>query len=131
MNDAPMRVLIADGDPLVCRALARLLHKSASVEVVATSSDRDEVVELAGRLRPVVTLVDAYTARLDGMDVTRTLARLFPATRVIVLGVYATMREEALLAGACRFLLKDCSGEALVEAIRLAASGECKAKMPA
>src|SRR4051794_15262897 len=131
MKDAPMRVLIADGDPLVCRALARLLRKSASVEVVATSSDRDEVVELAGRLHPAVTLVDAHTAQLDGLDVTRSLSRLFPATQVIVLGVYATMREEALLAGACQFLLKDCSGETLVEAIRLAASGGCKANTPA
>jgi len=131
MKIAPIGVLIADGDPLVCRGLARLLLNNASLEVVGTSSDLDEVVELTGRLRPAVTLVDAHTARLDGLDVTRSLSRLFPATRVIVLGVYATMRDQALLAGACRFLLKDCSGEVLVEAIRLAANGECGADKPA
>src|SRR5436309_10255 len=125
MKSGPIGVLIADGDPLVCRALAHLLGNSASVKVVATCSDRDEVLELTERFRPAVTLVDAYTARLDGLDVTRSLSSLFPATRVIVLGLYATMRDPALLAGACRFLLKDSGGETLVEAIRLAASGEC------
>ena len=131
MTSAPIRVLIADSDPLVCRALARLLRNSADVEVIATSADRDEVLDLAGQLHPAVALVDAHTARLDGMDgmdVTRILSHRFPATRVISLGIYATMRDQALIAGACRFLLKDCSGDTLVEAIRLAASGQCEAK---
>ena len=125
MKNVPIRVLIADGDPLVCRALARLLGNNSNVEVIATSVDRDEVLELVGQFHPAVAVVDAHTARLDGMDLTRSLSHSFPATRVIILGVYATMREQALSAGACRFLLKDCSGDTLVEAIRLAASGEC------
>ena len=123
----PIRVLIADGDPLVGRALARLLRNSAGVEVIATSADRDEVLELAGRLHPGVALIDGRTARLDGMDVTRSLSHSFPATRVIILGIYATMRNQALTAGACRFVLKDCSRDTLVEAIQLAASGVCEA----
>ncbi len=125
MKSAPIRVLIADGDPLVCRALARLLGSSALVEVIAASADRDEVLELAARLHPAVALADARITQPDGMDVARSLSQGFPATRVIVLGVYATMRDQALIAGACRFLLKDCSSDTLVEAIRLAARGEC------
>ena len=74
MKSAPVRVLIADGDPLVCRALARLLRNSASVEVIATSADRDEVLELAEVFNRAVALVDARTARLDGMDVTQILS---------------------------------------------------------
>ncbi len=127
MKSIPIRVLIADGDPLVCRALARLLRNSAGVEVIATSADQDEVLELAGQFHPSVALVDARTAQMDGMEVTRSLLRRYPGTRVIVLGVYATMRDQALVAGACRFLLKDCSGDTLVEAIRLAANGDCDA----
>src|SRR5437588_278279 len=83
------------------------------------SNSRDEVLELAGRLQPVVTLVDAHMGRLDGLHglgVTQRLCHQFPATRVIVLGVYVTLREAALSAGACRFLLKDCSADVLVEA---------------
>ncbi len=132
MKSAPIRVLIADGNPLVCRALARLLGNSAGVEVIATSVDQDEVLDLTDRLHPDVALVDARAARLgdtsrmDGMEVTRCLCHMSPAARVIVLGIYATMRNQALTAGACRFLLKDCSRDTLVEAIRLAANGECE-----
>jgi DNA-binding NarL/FixJ family response regulator len=125
-NSLPARVLIADGDPLVCRALSRLLANSTSVQVIATSTDRDEVLELAGRLRPDVILVDAHTARIDGMELTRSLCRLGPATRVIMLGLYNSLRDEALKAGACRFLLKDGTREELVEAIQLAGRGECQ-----
>ena len=130
MKSPPIRVLIADGDPLVCRALTHLLSRSASVDIIATSSDRDEVLELVGRLNPAVALVDAHAVRMDGLDVIRSLSRLYPATRVVVLGIYPTMRDHALIAGACRFLLKDCSAAALVEAIGLAASGECAANEP-
>ena len=129
MKSASIRVLVADGDPLVCRALARLLGDGAGVEVIATSADRDEVLALAGRLRPAVALVGANMARMDGLDamkVTQTLCQQLPATRVIILGVYDTLRDEALRAGACRFLLKDGGREALVAAVRLAASGECQ-----
>lgn len=129
MKSAAIHVLIADGDPLVCHALARLLRNSVGVQVIAASADRDEVLELAGQFHPAVALVDAHTARLDGldgMDLMRSLSHQFPAMRVIALGVYATMRDQSLTAGACRFLLKDCSGDTLVEAIQLAASGQCE-----
>ena len=133
MKSPPIRVLIADGDPLVCRALVRLLHDCVDVEVIATAKDEDEVLELAGQLHPAVALVDARAGRMgmstawvDGMKATQSLCRQLPATRVIILGIYATMREQALSAGACRFLLKDCSRDMLVEAIRLAASGQCE-----
>jgi len=142
MKSTPIRVLIADGDPLICRALVRLLHDTVDVEIIATAKDEDEVLELAGQFQPAVALVDARMGRkgmsaarvdlidglerMDGIKVTQSLCRQLPATRVIILGVYATMRDQALSAGACRFLLKDCSRDTLVEAIRLAASGQCE-----
>ena len=43
-----------------------------------------------------------------------------------MLGVYAIMREPSLAAGACRFLLKDSGRAELVDAIRLAALGQCQ-----
>jgi DNA-binding NarL/FixJ family response regulator len=126
MKSAPIRVLVADGDPLICRALVRLLHDSVDVEVIATSAKGEEVLEIAGRLLPAVALVDAHTARMDGMKVTQSLCQQVPATRVIILSVYEALRDEALSAGACRFLLKDGGRDGLVAAIRLAASGQCE-----
>ena len=122
----PIRVLIADGDPLVCRALVRLLQDVADLEIVATAGTGERVLELAIQLQPAVAVVDAHTARMDGLAVTRSLGRQVPATRVVVVSVYAMLGEAALAAGACRFLLKDGSREELVAAIRLAALGQCQ-----
>jgi DNA-binding NarL/FixJ family response regulator len=131
MKSAPIRVLIADSDPLICRALVRWLHDSGDVEVIATAQDDDAVLALAGQFHPPVAVIDARTGRagqLDGIMVTQRLCRQLPLTRVILLGIYATTREQALSAGACRFLLKDGSRDALVAAIQLVARGECEAR---
>lgn len=126
MNSAPIRVLIADGDPLICRALARLLSNSAEVEVVASSPDRDEVVRLVHNLLPAVVLVDAHMALPDGMPGTEGLLRQVAGTQIIVLGLYEALRDRALLMGACRFLLKDGARAELMAAIQLAACGDCE-----
>ncbi|HMA33896.1 MAG TPA: response regulator transcription factor [Chloroflexia bacterium] len=123
----PIRVLIADGDPLVCRALVRLLQDAGDLEVVATASTAETVLALATQLQPAVVVVDAQTARLDGLAVTRRLGQQVPATRVVVVSVYATLCDAALAAGACQCLLKDGSRAELVAAIRLAAQGHCQA----
>ena len=96
-----------DGDPLICRALVRLLKDAPDVEVVAMATDALVTLELAVQFRPAVALLDAGTARLDGMTLTRSLCQQAPAIQVVMLSVYATMRNPSLAAGACRFLLKD------------------------
>jgi DNA-binding NarL/FixJ family response regulator len=123
---SPIRILIADSDPRVGRALARLLHDVGDLEVVATASTRESVLALVGRLRPTVAVVDAWTAGLDGLALTRSLAAQAPAPRVVVVSVYAMLGAPARAAGACRFLLKDGSREELAAAIRLAAEGRCE-----
>jgi two-component system response regulator DesR len=125
---ASIRVLIADGDPRVGRALVRLLHDAADVEVVATAADAATALECAGQLRPAIVLVDAGPAPLDGLALTRRLRETLPTLEIIVVGVYATSCAPALAAGACQFLLKDCSRAELVAAIRLVAQGHCQVR---
>lgn len=115
-----------DGDPLICRALVRLLKDVPDVEVIATATDALVTLTLAEQFQPAVALLDSGTARLDGMTLTRSLRQQAPTTRVVMLSVYATMRDPSLAAGACRFLLKDSGRDELVGAIRLAARGQCQ-----
>jgi DNA-binding NarL/FixJ family response regulator len=84
---APIRVLIADGDPRVGRALGRLLHDAVEVEVVATATDGAASLEYGSRLQPAVAIVDAGTARFDGLALTRSLCQQTPAARVVVVSV--------------------------------------------
>ena len=124
---APIRVLIADGDPLVGRALLHLLQDVGDMEVVALAADGGAALEIAGRLRPAVMVIDAQSARLDGLALTRRLRERRPAPRVVVVSVYEMFRDPALAAGACQFLLKDCSRDELSAAIRRAEQGQCAA----
>ncbi len=126
LSSRPIHVLIADGDPFVCRALVRLLQDFVDIQIVATAADGLATIELAIQLQPAVALVDAWTTRLDGMEVTRMLREQVPATRVVILSVYATLRDQALASAACRFLLKDCGRDELVAAILLAARDQCE-----
>jgi DNA-binding NarL/FixJ family response regulator len=123
----PIRVIIVDSDSQVSRAIVRLLQPADDIEVTATATDETAAIALAVRLAPAVALVDVGDARMDGMEITRTLRQQVPTTRVVMLSVYATFRDQALAAGACRFLLKDSSRDELAAAIRLAARGQCQA----
>ena len=126
-QEGPVRVLVADGDPLVSRALVRLLQDASAVEIVAIAADGVAALALALHLQPAVAVLDARTAQPDGMLLLRHLRSLAQAPRIVVLSVYATVREQALAAGACQFLLKDCGRDALVAAILRAAQGQCEA----
>ena len=125
-KNEPIRVLIVDRDLLVGRALARLLQDSHDVEVVAIAADGWAAIRQSMLLQPVVALVDAQTARLDGLAFTRNMHQQAPTIRIVIVSVYAWFRSQALAAGACRFLLKDCGRDELVRAIRLAALGHCQ-----
>jgi DNA-binding NarL/FixJ family response regulator len=126
MRSELIRVLIVDGDPQIGRALVRLLQPAEDIQVIGTATDEKTAIELAVRLGPAVALVDVGDARMDGMEITRTLCQQAPATRVVMLSVYARFGGQALAAGACRFLLKDCGRDELVAAICLAARGQCQ-----
>jgi DNA-binding NarL/FixJ family response regulator len=121
-----IRVLIANGNLLVCRALERLLRDAKDVEVVAMATTELLTLELAGQLQPSVALLDVGNARRDGMALTRKLRQQTPAMQIVVLSVYESFRDQALTDGACHFLLKDCSRVELVAAVRLAAHGQCQ-----
>jgi DNA-binding NarL/FixJ family response regulator len=123
----PIRILIADGDPLVCRALVHLLQEVHDIAVVGTAGTAETLLEQARLLHPAVVVIDARTAQLDGLTATRRLIQQEPATRVVVVSVYDALCEQALAAGACWCLLKDGSRAELVSAIRRAAQGQCQA----
>ncbi|OAR24256.1 DNA-binding response regulator [Streptomyces sp. ERV7] len=122
----PIRVLIADDQPLVRRGLALILTPDPAFEVVGEAADGEEAVALAHRLRPDVVVMDIRMPVLDGVAATGRLARELPGCRVLALSTF-DMDEyvvAALRAGAFGFLPKDISPEELVAAVRVVHTGE-------
>jgi DNA-binding NarL/FixJ family response regulator len=127
-------VLIADDQTLVRSGLRAIIDSEPGMEVVGEASDGAEAVEAVRRLRPDVALMDIRMPRLDGVAATRAL--LSPAapvpTRILILTTFHLDEyvTEALRAGASGFLLKDATGDQLVEAVRVVASGEAMLAPP-
>jgi two-component system, NarL family, response regulator LiaR len=123
--EAPLRVIIADDDPLARRVIKGALQ-SAGVIVVAEARDGHEAVELVVHYRPDVVVMDVVMPRLDGVLATRTILKQIPDQLVVVL-TGAADDELGLLvleAGAVGFLSKDVDIDALPRALEGVRRGE-------
>ncbi len=124
---APIRVLICDDQVLVRTGLVTIIDAQPDLEVAGECGDGEAAVDLAGRLRPDVVLMDVRMPVLDGIEATRRLAgaRVPRPAKVLVLTTFNldTYVYEALRAGAAGFLLKDAPPAQLLHGIRTVAAG--------
>jgi DNA-binding NarL/FixJ family response regulator len=119
-------VLLADDQALVRAGFALILNAEPDIEVVGEAGDGAEAVALATELGPDVVLMDVRMPGLDGIEATRRLARLVPATKVLMLTTFDLDEYviEAFRAGASGFLLKTAPRDQLVAAVRTVLAGE-------
>lgn len=122
-----IRVAVVDDQPLYRAGVRMVLAACPDFEVVGEASDGPTAVALARQLRPDIILIGNARPALDGIEATRLIRAELPETRVILLSAREDVREalEALAAGACGYLLKAVGPEALIEAVKRAAAGEC------
>jgi len=108
MKTPPIRVIVADDDPIVRELLRRILHRHAHIQLVAEASDGDEAVALCKATTPDILLLDLLMPRLPGMDALRELSTEAVPVRPIVLCAFAGTRQvvQALQLGARAVLLK-------------------------
>jgi DNA-binding NarL/FixJ family response regulator len=123
----PIRVLVADDQPLMRSGFRLILEGQPGIVVVGEARDGEEAVTEAHRLRPDVVLMDVRMPNLDGIAATRQiLGSVASEARVLVLTMFDLDEYVygALQAGASGFLLKDVSPEQLVMAIHVVAAGD-------
>ncbi|HEV6953394.1 MAG TPA: response regulator transcription factor [Promicromonospora sp.] len=126
MPDAPVRVLVADDEPLVRSGLRLVLDAEPDLEVVGEAGDGARAVELARSLRPDVVCMDVRMPGVDGLRATELLLRLPDPPRVLVVTTFEHDGYvlDALTAGASGFLLKRARAEEMVQAVRTVAVGQ-------
>lgn len=124
IQPGPLRVVVADDQPVVRAGFAAVLAAAEGVEVVGTAADGAELIELVARTAPDVAVVDVRMPVLDGIAATEQVTAA-GGTRVLVLTTFDLDEYvfAALRAGASGFLLKDVTAERLVEAVRMVAEG--------
>ena len=120
----PIRVLLADDDPLVRTAIEALLRPLDDVTLVARAADGRQAVDLAVAHRPDVALLDIQMPVLDGLGALREIRRVVPRVQVVMLTTFGENEyvTQALHTGAAGFLLKDSAADELPQAIRAAAA---------
>ncbi|HET9075563.1 MAG TPA: response regulator transcription factor [Acidimicrobiales bacterium] len=121
-----MKVLIADDQRVVREGLATIVGTLADMVVVALAADGAEALELAGRHRPDVVLMDLRMPRMDGAAATAAIRARFPEVAVVVLTTYSDDESviAALSAGATGYLTKDAGRDDIRRAIEAAAAGQ-------
>jgi NarL family two-component system response regulator LiaR len=120
-----LRVLLVDDHDLFRTGLRSLLEEQG-LQVVGEAENGNAALQLASELAPDVIIMDLKMPGLTGVETTREVSGMLPLTRVVVLTISADDEDvmNAVMAGACGYLLKDSSIDQLIAGIRAAASGE-------
>ena len=120
-----IRVVIVDDHDLFRTGLKNLLEEQG-VQVIGEAANGRDALRLVSELAPDVVIMDLNMPGISGVDTTRQLAAVAPLARVVVLTISADDDDvmNAVLAGACGYLLKDSSIQDLVAGIIAAAAGE-------
>jgi DNA-binding NarL/FixJ family response regulator len=120
-----LRVLIVDDHDLFRTGLRNLLEEQG-VTVVGEAGTGTDAVRIVRELTPDVVVMDLNMPAMGGVEATRHISAVAPLTRVLVLTISDEDNDvmDAILAGACGYLLKDSSIQELVAGIRAASRGE-------
>lgn len=125
-TQAPVRVVLVDDHPMWRDGVRADLERDGRSRVVGEAATADEGIEVAGRERPDVVLLDLNMPGLPGTTAIRRIAEQLPGTRMLVLSASAAEADvlEAVKAGASGYLLKSTTGAELVDAVQQVAAGE-------
>src|SRR5918911_2240340 len=102
----PLRVLIADDEPLAAERLQLLLARAEGAQLVGTASDGDSAINLTSALHPDVLLLDIAMPGLDGIGVARALAAQNPSPAVIFVTAFDQFAVAAFEVQAVDYLMK-------------------------
>ena len=120
-----IRLMLADDHRMLREGLSRSMTEHG-FDVVGEARDGVEAVNMAYSLTPDVVLMDVSMPEMDGVEACRQVRASVPATKVVMLTMHADQEvlANAIRAGACGYLVKDCSTEEIAEAVRMASNGD-------
>ena len=119
------RILLIDDHKIMRQGLRALLQTEPDMEVVGEAEDGRRGLEMARELKPDVVLMDISMPGLNGIDATRRMLEINPATKVLALTAHSdgNMVRETLKAGAMGYVVKDSAVEELLQAVHTANGG--------
>jgi DNA-binding NarL/FixJ family response regulator len=116
-----IRIAIVEDNKGIRESLAAYLQKAAAeMQCIRTCATAEEALDVLPRERPDVVLMDIQLPNLSGIECTARLKQLLPDVKIIMVTVYGNPERifNALRAGACGYLLKCCTPDELLTAVR-------------
>jgi DNA-binding NarL/FixJ family response regulator len=116
----PKRIVLADDHPIVLNGLRNLVVAENDFELVGEALSGPEALKLVREQKPDVAVIDISMPGLNGIALSRRIAKEIPSVRILVLTLHedrAYLRQ-AIDAGVRGYLLKRSAAENFVQAIR-------------
>ena len=120
-----IRVFLLDDHEVVRMGLRELLQSEGDIEVVGDVGTASAALARIPALKPDVAILDARLPDGSGIEVCREIRSALPSVRAIILTSYDDDEAlfAAIMAGAAGYVLKQVSGNDLLEAVRHVAEG--------
>lgn len=118
-------IFLADDHAVVREGLRMLLEARADIRVVGSVGDGRTALRRISELAPEIVILDISMPDLDGIEVTLQLQKDCPDVKVIILSVHSTSEHifRALRAGARGYLVKESTGDEVVDAVYAVRAG--------
>lgn len=125
-STVPIRVLIADAQPIVLEGLRSVLSQYSGIEVVGEANDGMETIDKVVHLDPDVIVLDLKLPRIDGLSVLRSIQTRAPRSKVILFASAENKDDfvEAMKLGCSGILLKDGPTSLVEKSIQKVYAGE-------
>lgn len=118
MNEAqPIRVLIADDEPLAAERLQLLLARTSGATLVGTASDGESAISMAEALSPDLLLLDIAMPGMDGIEVAKSLTSQQPSPAVVFVTAFDQFAVAAFEVAAVDYLMKPVDPQRLQRAL--------------
>ena len=114
------RIAIVEDNRVIRESLTEFVQTDAECDCVYACAPAEEALKELPKQQPDIVLMDIQLPDVSGIECTARLKQLMPSLQIIIVTVYEDTERifKALRAGACGYLLKRCTPEELVAAIR-------------
>ena len=114
------RIAIVEDNRVIRESLMEFVKADAECECAYVCATAEDALKEIPRRQVDIVLMDIQLPDISGIECTARLKQLMPAVQIIMVTVYEDTERifKALRAGACGYLLKRCTPEELVSAIR-------------